>query len=867
MKSPQDWLPVRPFLIVLTLLSIPAARVVPADPLPNPCPRAYHVGEAVQRWEFQVGTEGWRAQNQCSLDVVNGVLVIHSTGGDPYLSATLPLQGSQFAVRLRMRSETGGNGQIFWSSNKHPGSDARRQASFELHHDGQWHEYTVPLEIDGDLTALRLDPGTAAGQIEVDWIAVHRGGWHPLEITRLNPLDGRLDIWVRNHSERHLQATVNGVACDLAASAETQVTLDIVGDAALLSQHIRVESPGLTPIERRFWTYAPEAAIDAIEKQVGDLTIHAARDGSVLRIERGGQQVAALAPLAQLAGALPSLKPRDATAWPLVFEGDGVRVTLGSESGNLLTVAIDSQSSVEGPVVRTFGGLEQGLLAGVEYLGRGEHSSSRLDIETAEHLRVEPDPMHLTMPLMAFVTDRASVAMVWDDTSLQPTFAAPDFVDYAPGHRMSLKGKSISAVLRVADGWPDGGRLEEVILWAVQHRGGLPPLPELPRSFEEQMQLSLAAYHGLILDSENGGWFHAVVPGARRMPDRGAPLGDCASAIYRITGQMPTVDRLQLGGAHVRNSTSFFVSGRAEQWLRIVDGQAESLRRGQQPDGSYRYDGEYRRGHFENTASGICARPAYILLEHAYFTGNQESLAAGLKALQYIQRFRTPRGAQTWEVPLHTPDILASAHLVWAYVRAYELTGDAQHLEHARRWALTGLPFVYQWSNRPIMAYATIAVYGATNWQAPNWIGLPVQWCGTVYAYALLLLAPHDKTLDWRQLAEGILICGEQMQYPDGPSKGCLPDVFQLPSQRRLPADINPGALVSLRLQIAGLPEDLSVGVDEKHRVVSPYPVALEGGMARISARKGLRYQVLIDGTRIVDVESQGEDVISIDAP
>jgi hypothetical protein len=635
------------------------------------------VGEAVKRWDFQTGAEGWRAQNQCSLDAADGVLIIHSTGGDPYLSAAVPLQGSQFAVRLRMRSATGGNGQFFWSSSKHPGSDARRQTPFEMQHDGQWHEYTVPLEIDGDLTALRLDPGTAPGTIEVDWIAVHRGGWHPLEITRFKPRDGQLDVWVQNHGERPLQGTVNGVACELPAGAETLVTLDLSDAGALVSRRIRVEVPGLTPVERQFWTYRPEAALEVVERQIGDLTIRSSRDGSVVRIERGGQQVAALAPLVHIAGNLPALKPRDTAAWPLVFEGDGIRVTLGSAPADLLSVTIESESPVEGPVVRTFGDLEQGLLAGVEYLGRGEHSSSRLDIETAEHLRVEPNPMHLTMPLMAFVTDQASVAMLWEDTALQPTFAAPDFVDYAPGHRMSLKGKSIRAVLRVTEGWPDGGRLEEAILWAVRHRGGLPPLPEPPRSFDEQMQLSLAAYHGLILDPENGGWFHAVVPGSRRMPDRGAPLADCASAIYRITGEMPSVDRLQLGGAHVRNSASFFVSGRAEQWLRIVDGQAESLRRGQLPDGSYRYDGEYRRGHFENTASGVCARPAYILLEHAYFTGNQESLAAGLKALQYIQRFRTPRGAQTWEVPLHTPDILASAHLVWAYVRAYELTGDA----------------------------------------------------------------------------------------------------------------------------------------------------------------------------------------------
>ena len=99
------------------------------------------------------------------------------------------------------------------------------------------------------------------------------------------------------------------------------------------------------------------------------------------------------------------------------------------------------------------------------------------------------------------------------------------------------------------------------------------------------------------------------------------------------------------------------------------------------------------------------------------------SLAAGLKTLEFMQRFRTPRGAQTWEAPLHTPDILASGHPVWAYVRAYQLTGDRGWLAEARRWAISGLPFVYQWSNRPIMVYATTPVYGATIWQGPNWIG------------------------------------------------------------------------------------------------------------------------------------------------
>ena len=341
-------------------------------------------------------------------------------------------------------------------------------------------------------------------------------------------------------------------------------------------------------------------------------------------------------------------------------------------------------------------------------------------------------------------------------------------------------------------------------------------------------------------------------------------MADCVSAIWRVSGEVPQPPRLQLGGAHVRNPVSFFVTGRAAEWLQIVNHRAENLRRTQQPDGSYRYDGKYARGHFEKTASGICARPAYQLLEHAYDTGNRESLTAGLKTLDFMKRFRTPRGAQTWEVPLHTPDILASAHAVWAYVRAYQLTGRCEHLDEARRWAVTGLPFVYQWSNRATMLYATTPVLGATNWRAPNWIGLPVQWCGTVYAYALLLLAEHERTLDWRQVAEGILICGEQMQYPDGPSKGCLPDVFDLKTQHRRPADINPGALVSLRLRIADRLDALDVATDGKHRVVAPFPVKIRDGKAHIQARAGLKYQVLIDGQRIVDVASVGNDVIPL---
>ena len=143
-------------------------------------------------------------------------------------------------------------------------------------------------------------------------------------------------------------------------------------------------------------------------------------------------------------------------------------------------------------------------------------------------------------------------------------------------------------------------------------------------------------------------------------------------------------------------------------------------------------------------------------------------------------------------------DLMASAHLVRAYTLGYEITGDEEYLDLAARWALSGLPFVYQWSDRPVMRYATTPTLCATNYRAPVWIGRPVQWCGLVYADSILDLAEHDETLDWRHLARGILISGEQQQYTGGNSRGLLADSITLGNQELHPYDINPTALVSL---------------------------------------------------------------------
>ena len=150
------------------------------------------------------------------------------------------------------------------------------------------------------------------------------------------------------------------------------------------------------------------------------------------------------------------------------------------------------------------------------------------------------------------------------------------------------------------------------------------------------MQLCLQALNGPLKTAD--GWGHCVEPNWERHPF--APM---ASTIWRLTGEILPLPRLAVGGSHVDNDSIYFVTGRAAQWQERKRREVQNFIRGQQSDGSYRYDGTYRRGHFENTASGVCARPAAELLDYAWMTGDKAALQAGIRTLDYMQRFRTPR--------------------------------------------------------------------------------------------------------------------------------------------------------------------------------------------------------------------------------
>lgn len=817
-------------------------------PQVNPTPRPT-LREVVAEWNFADGTSGWIPEARCELESRDGNLFVRTTGKDPYMHARVDTRGGQMALEFRARSTAPSPAQIYWITRESPRRGDDKARSFDIIADNQWHEYTVEFKAPGQLTDIRLDPADNSGEIELDWIRLVRLDEHPLSIERVDLTDAGVQFTIRNRGEEPRQFMAAGQILSLEAGSEKEIVVPASKQRAVEPVRLVLQADKLPDVERSLFVIHPDAQVSWLDLQLEGSKLQVASDGSAARIFRGDQLVAMLAPLVHHNYRIPKLE-LTSTPQLLEFRGDGIVMAL-STAGEEIRMAVESAMPCEGPVVRAFGELEQGLLAGLEHLGKGEHSSTTLDVETEAHLRFAPKPLDVTMPLMSFVTDRASVSLTWDDMSLQPIFATPNFFDAATDHRMALRGSKFNAVVRVAD-----GPLRDQIVWAVKRRG-LPPLPKPPRSSEAQYHFCLQALNGPLHSTE--GWGHCI---EERWPRQ--YFADMVSTLFRLTGQVPKRRDFATHGSHIPNESIFFLTGQTFEWKEKQLAQIDALIKQQQEDGSFRYNGKFRPGHFEDTASGICARPAAALLEYAWITGDQRALDAGVRALEYMKRFRTPRGAQVWEIPLHTPDQLASAYLVWAYVRGYELTSDKSYLDEARKWAISGVPFVYQWSNHPIMLYGTVPVLGATNWRAPVWFGLPVQWVGLVYAYALTKLAPYDETLDWNHLAWGILIAGEQMQYPDGEYAGLLPDAFALESQERRPWTINPCALVSLRLVLEGKVDAISVAADHVHRVAAPFPVRLVGDQAIIEAERGVTYQTIIDGRRIVGVRSKGRDVVEL---
>lgn len=510
----------------------------------------------------------------------------------------------------------------------------------------------------------------------------------------------------------------------------------------------------------------------------------------------------------------------------------------------------EARNAVHLPWVTLFSGLgtfgerkSQALLPGVEYLDN-EPSSNEKEIHGSAANRRLVDLYKVCYPMMALCAEGRWLSVVWQagELPVSPLFDSPDRVFQSGGHVMGLwspavgplrfegelsvyGGVRLLAGKRYACSTTVSGGKGAAVTDAVGDyvgRFGLPPLPRYANGFDDAVRLLSAGW----LDSASRDgvkWRHAVwgdhFP-AQPAQDPPAYLlwlaanaSDAAlKARLRETAHA-VIDSLPKGCfgvdgiSHVKRPTGALLYGDLDGYVKQAGPRSVQIAK-QLADGTARYKPgktDYASTLGADHCNGFTAMSAEEMLSCAALTGDEAAIAASLSVLDRMMALyagQVPRGAQPWEMPLHTPDIVASARLVRCYVLGYLLSGKPAYLEQARYWAWTGAAMVYlvRPTEGAVGLYATIGVIGATNWQAPNWIGQPVQWCGLVYRSALEDLARIDEAQrnTWQTLARGITVTGLQMCFPLGDAQrrgGLLPDFFLLKAQVSDGPAINPGTL------------------------------------------------------------------------
>ena len=757
------------------------------------------------------GRQGWEAAHDLApLTASAEGLVFRATGDDPYAvgpGATVP--AGPVWLRIRLKASQSGMGQVFYFAEGGGPSEAD-SVRFPVTA-GDWRDIRLPVAALPLRCRFRIDPpGVAGSTVTVALLDVEprivtpEPSWPRPELPNLVPNAAavRSDDMTLRHINRF-----SGMGVYLGAER-----FAIGNTQALIGFQLTSNQPAQ-------WINLAETGETLVNLAGNILTV-----ATIITDTQGGQW--------NLMQTISPGKRPNSLKFEMSLQISQERVILYLPWLTLL------------PGFGTFGETKsQALLAGIEYLEKDEPSSSEADIKGPEAQRQVPDRYQMTLPLMAIAARGKWLALAWEPSPLVAAcFDSPDRRFKSGGHLMSLLLPGAEGVFHRTPGslLPSMGKTlkagQKVTLRATLYSGngadvtpairayvadkGLPALPEKANS-DKAVALLSAGW----LDSgiKVGNRYRHAYPGDFG-PQPAADAALCQD--WLATFDSPEVSRLraaaraaregirppdlnETGVGHVRTPVALLSYADENA---IWESLEKSLRRTQEllaafdDSGRIRYQPgktDFGKTHFADHANGLTAASLAQAGDAAFFIGINRVIVDYLKRLRAadaLYQGTVPRGAQTWEVPLHTPDILASAHLVRAFARGYELSDDIRLLEAARYWAWTGVPFVYLVppTAQPVGLYGTPPVLGATNWTAPNWIGLPVQWCGLVYAEALYLLANLDANSPWKRLADGIVVSGLQQTWPKGSNKerqGLLPDSFNLPGQARNDVAINPATL------------------------------------------------------------------------
>ena len=758
-------------------------------------------GKTIVSWDFAEGMQGWQGnKDTADLTATREGLTFRSVGIDPWLegpAVDVPGEGT-VRVRVRMKSQADTGGELFYGRTFQAGHSVR----FTVNNDGQWHDYllVVPERL-GPGTRFRLDPTTGEGQIAVASIEVET-------LPAMQPPQWEEPVRPGKGDAEPVRITSGDVVVEHYGRNWGGFAIKVDGEE--MAAAYQAERLGVVFSDQPQW----------LDLSRAEFSYDAGSCRATLKDDKGATWKMTR-----------RFKPGPADGWI------GVDVEF---------VVDQDRDVIHLPWLTLFPGLgtfgqrkTQALFAGLEYLD-DEPSSSEADITTVEHVRRAPDPVKVTFPLMTIAQEGRYVGLIWEPSeAVQPVFDSPDTIYGSGAHVMALTGPAVGerrfeneqvahTPLRLKAYTPM--RMKAIILGgkgativpAVEKYvqfAGVPGVPAFAGGIDAAV--TLLAHGWLDSTINEGGLFRHAVWGESF---KAAPAADALMYIDWLANntqdrnlarrlmrardmavpKMPSGKPYSSTVSHTRTPTAPFIFGGVYPYVQQRQQEAFELLKHFDDKGVKLYQPgsvDYGKTYSVKHANGLAGVDVERILEAATMSADPQLIERGLALLDKqtaLYANSVPRGAQTWEVPLHTPDILASAHMIKAYMLGYIIAGKPAYLEQARYWAWTGVPFVYL--VRPtageIGRYGTIAVLGATNWQAPSWFGRPVQWCGLVYASALHLLSQYDSG-PWEDIAKGITATGLQMSWPvsDPKRQGLLPDVFELRPQLRDGPAINPGTV------------------------------------------------------------------------
>jgi len=877
------------FLIGLFLFTGVSAKLFAAD-----------VVQTLLHTTFDVNDTNldWRTERDCRMVVRDQTLRVEALQGTPQIVyrpiesidgevrfVPVSFTGGEFRLILEIQTGTESSATFYWTSLGTPQRSEAHTVAMRLEEDGHWHTYEFVFTVRDILTGMMIRFSAPDGSWDIRSFKLIRTSPPPLSIREAVPVMHRTET---GQTQEVVQFTVASDVLvpmsyhignqtterELLRGETVDILVPIRPEGNLAAVVLRLRPRGFPDIVYPVFLYRPEGNTDWIQKPLGnDTIIEIAPDAQMARLWHGDELFGIIAPIVHRDGVIPRfVLSGNSTETELHFESNGIDLRIDIASPFLHFEITDNSAQdeavlLEGPVVRLFGEFRGGLLPGVEFLGPGGTSSSEIDIERPFHNRSTPNPLWITMLLAVQETDKGGAALYWEDPSLQPTFSAPNRFDRTDDHRFSLirEPRTVSPKPQIKASLelfpptqPGETATSHRVLRSYIARKGFPLPPPTLRTAEEQRQLSMQALTGALQSELGGQWGYAFESDWERRP-----FADMLSTLARLTevagGRLRNPNVLVPGGSDITNDAIFFLTGRIPEWQRHREAAIRQTMAAINADGSFLFRTRFPELETAASSFGYTALRALEIMEYVRATGNNELFAVVTRALEYLEQCDIPRGGFYRKAPFHTPDLQATAALVWLYVWAYEYSGSAHYLERAKHFAFAGLPFVYQTSQKEHMLFGTVGRFGGTHRRPPLHFGLLSTHVGIQYAYALNLLSRYDDQTDWHTVALGILHTVENLQYTEGSYAGCIPELFDVIHQERRGWRVNPCALVSLRWAVENKVDSLFVLVDGRSRYVAPYPLRrTPNGIEAYNVPPGQRFHILHNANRYGTGEGNG---------